>query len=125
MSLEAMVRSVLDPTSIPVPVKVEKIPTIKSTRPRKRVPKRESDMRLSNVRMLIQTHTVDWSEVIGDLVKYGYNKPELSKALGLSHAWANSVHHCNTRKVDYAIGVVLKELHRQQATPERHKRVFG
>jgi hypothetical protein len=67
---------------------------------------------------------VNWAIVIDDIADQGYSKIEISMALGASYTWASSIAIKGIRKIDYPVGMALKQMHKK-VCPDIHKERFG
>jgi hypothetical protein len=103
------------------------IPTIGDMR--KRMVAEEVKFQKAKNKMLMQladdarSYTVNWSVVIDDIAAEGYSKTEISMALGMSYTWASSIVLKGIKKIDYPVGMALKQMHKK-VCPELHKERF-
>lgn len=120
MSLANLVAGLINPKPVDVGEITAKRLVIKLTdtppvRKDKAQPKKceDKNLRLSNLRRIVRDRQVDWRKILIDLRRRGVNLRELSSAVGCSERWAEAFLRQRIRKMDYAIGGALLELHKE------------
>lgn len=120
MSLANLVAGLINPKPVvvaetPAKRKVVKLTDTPSARKAKAQAKKFEDknLRLFYTRQIVRDRQVDWHKILLDLRRAGVNLRELSVAVGCSERWAEAFLRQRLRKMDYAIGGALLELHKE------------